>query len=277
MNAKFPKLIALDLDETLLDPQSRLPAENRRALYCAAERGCILVAASGRAFDTLPEEIRDFPGMTYAICGNGAEIRRLPQGDILRRLTLSERAVEQVLAISLGENLTYEAFLQGKAYGQADYIQNPARYLTDDQTVRYVQATRIPVPDIADFLREQAGSLESLALVVGDLETKSRMMAALHALPEFYVTTSVPRLVEISHPEGGKHRGLQYLCESLGIPREATLAFGNGDNDAEMLSWAGVGVAVGNGSPACLRAADYVTDAFDRMGVARALHGLYNL
>lgn len=272
-----PKLIALDLDETTLDRDSCLSPENRAALESALARGIEIVVATGRPISTVPEEIRRFPGIRYAITGNGAAVYDLTTGEALQRYLLPVASVAQILELTRGENLTYEAFIGGIAYAQADYIQCPERFMADAQTKHYVQTTRHPVPDILAFLGQHQAELDSLDLVCGDMDTKKRMMERMQQVDEVYITTSVPRLVELSHRDCGKHRGLRFVASWLGIRQEETAAFGNADNDAEMLRWAGVGVAVKNASQCCLEAADHVTGAFWENGVAQAFSRLFGI
>ena len=73
------------------------------------------------------------------------------------------------------------------------------------------------------------------------------------------------------HCRAGKESMLQRLAERLGICPTEILAFGNGENDAAMLRWAGMGVAVQNAAPACLGAADVVTNSNEKDGVAKFL------
>lgn len=272
-----PKLLALDLDETTLDRQGRLPPENRRALEAAIARGIHVVVATGRAMASISEEMREFPGIEYAIGGNGATLFRLKTGEILRHCMLPEEIPAQVLELSRGENLTYEAVVDGTAHGQQDYIDDPTRYMADARTAAYVQSTRRPVPDIQAFIRAHRGELESMDLVLGDLATKQRMQEKLKTLDGVYITSSVPRLLEISHQNSGKHRALRWLAEYLNIAPGECAAFGNGNNDAEMLRWAGTGVAVKNATEICLGAADYVTADHDDAGVAKALKTLWGI
>lgn len=273
----IPKLIALDLDETTLDRQGRLPPENRRALEAAIDRGIHVVVATGRAMASISEEIREFPKIEYAIGGNGATLFRLKTGEILRHCMLPKEVPDRVLELSQGEHLTYEAVVDGTAHGQQDYIDDPTRYMADARTAAYVQSTRRPVPDILKFIRAHRGELESMDLVLGDLETKQRMQEKLKALNEVYITSSVPRLLEISQKDSGKHRALAWLAEYLKIAPGECAAFGNGDNDAEMLRWAGTGIAVENATELCLSAADHVTAAHDEAGVAKALKNLWGI
>lgn len=272
-----PKLIALDLDETLLDSRSMLPSRNRAALLRAAEAGIHIVVASGRSYDSLPAEMLELPGVQYAISSNGAAVCEAKTGKVLRQRTLPRAAVHEILRRSKDAFLTYEAFVQGKPYAQKDYILAPQRYMADDQTVRYVRSTRYPVENIVEFILEHDSELDCLDLVVGSMSVKEQMMEAMASIPDVYLTTSVPRLVELSHRDCGKHRGLQFLSELLDIAPSQVVAFGNADNDADMLRWAGCGIAVANGSPRCLEAADLVTDHYLSEGVASALERWFGI
>lgn len=272
-----PKLIALDLDETTLDRQSRLSPGNRAALEAAVSSGIQIVIASGRSLDTLPEKMTHFPGIRYAICGNGAMVYDLSARTVLAQHLLPAGAVRDVLRLGQGLHLTYEGFVDGCAYAQIDYVNRPTDYLCGENSAAYIQATRRPVPDVAAFLLEHEARLDSLDIVVGNLQVKETMMQRLTSLSGVYITSSVPHLIEISNEACGKHRGLAFLAEHLGIPREAVCAFGNADNDADMLKWAGMGIAVANASPACLAAADAVTGHYLEDGVAQAFDGLLGI
>lgn len=269
-----PKLLALDLDDTTLNRESRLSPGNRAALLRANERGMEIVIASGRAYETLPKEMLTFPGVRYAICSNGAGVYDVSTGEAILHRTIPEAAVETIVALCRGEALTFEAFVQGRAYCDRSYIENPYAFGADESVAAYVRSARRPVESILDFIREHQGSLDALDLVVGGPVLKEKMLKKLEAIGEVYITSSVPRLIEISHRDSGKHRALEFLCQHLDLPREAVIAFGNGDNDAEMLAWAGIGVAVANATDRCKAAADMVTGDYLADGVAMALDQL---
>ena len=271
------RLIALDLDETTLDRDSRLSIRNRAALERAIESGVEIVVATGRPLGTVPQEIRTFPGIRYAITGNGAAVHDLTTGEELVRYLVPEQAVEQIIDVVQTENATLEVFIQGKAYAQADYIQYPERYMADAQTKVYVQTTRTPVENIAAFAQDHRAELDSIDLVVADLDTKARLREKLKAVDGVYITTSVPRLLEVSNEASGKHRGLQFLAAYLGVAQQDTAAFGNADNDAEMLSWSGFGVAVDNASPSCKAAADHIAPPFWEDGVAQTFEQVFSI
>lgn len=266
-----PKLLALDLDDTTLNLESRLSPGNKAALLRAKEMGLEIVIASGRAYETLPKEMLCFPGIHYAICSNGAGVYEVSTGKAILHRTIPPTAVASILKLCRGEHLTYEAFLDGKAYCDRSYVEDPYTFGADEIIAAYVRSARRPVENILDFIREHIEDLDALDLVVGSQELKQKMMGKLEIVDGVYITSSVPRLIEISRHDCGKHRALEFLCDKLGIQREAVIAFGNGDNDAEMLSWAGVGVAVGNATAACKAAADLVAEDYLEDGVAKAL------
>lgn len=272
-----PKLLALDLDETTLDRNSALSPENRRALEAAIAQGIRVVVATGRSLTALPEEILKFPGIRYAITGNGAAVWDLSRREVLRRYLMPSGAAEEILSLTAGKPVTYEATVAGQPYAGWDYINNPDKYLTGGRTAEYIRRTRKGVAEITAFIRQHSAELDSLNLVVDSLDLKGRLMDRLKQVGGVYITTSVPQLIEISNAESGKHRGLQFLTKYLGLRQQETAAFGNADNDAEMLAWAGTGVAVRNATPACLAAADYVTGHHDDDGVAKALQQLWDI
>ena len=273
-----PKLIALDLDDTLLDRKGQLSPANKRALQAAADRGIHVVVATGRPLGTVPQEILNFPGIRFAITGNGAATYDLKAQTVLLRRTIPKTAVMRIMELTRNEAIAYEAFVDGKAYAQADYVLNPTPYFSSPVHAAYVQATRQPVEDFVAFVAIHQEELDSLDLLVRNPAERARMTKLLEDVDEIYVTSSDPAMVEISHQDCGKHRALAFLAKELGIPQKDIVAFGNADNDAEMLEWAGMGIAVQNASEECLRAADHVTGASWEDGVAdacKALFGLY--
>ena len=122
------KCIALDLDRTTLNEHARLSVGNRAALESAISKGVHIVIASGRGFDSLPEDVLSVPGIEYAITSNGASVYHIPTGKRLMSYTLTPQSVQEVLTLTAEEHLAYEAFIDGIAYAQEDYVQHPERY-----------------------------------------------------------------------------------------------------------------------------------------------------
>lgn len=266
------KLIALDLDRTTLNSESRLSPGNQAALEAAIAQGIHVVIASGRAFDSLPSDVVNLPGLEYAITSNGASVWHLPTKTCLHSTTLPPEAVRTVLEVTAEETLTYEGFIRGKAFGDINYVRNPEKFGAIPQGVLYVQKTRTLVEDIRGFLLEHIQELESMDVVVSDQAMKEKVTAMLSPhLSGVYLTSSSPQLLELSNAAAGKHSGVRFLMNRLGISPEETAAFGDGDNDADLLACVGFGVAVENASPACKAAADFITKHHDEDGIAYAI------
>lgn len=270
--------IALDLDRTTLNAGGRLSPGNRQALEYAISKGVHIVIASGRAFASLPWDVVSIPGIEYAITSNGAAVYHVPTGKRLHGYMLEPQAVRDILRLTAEEALVYEAFVDGEAYADAAYVRDPVAHGATPQAIPYIQRTRHSEPNIRAFIRAHIHELDSLDLVVADEAAKLRIWVDLEkAVPDVYITSSVQQLIEISHADAGKHSGVRYVTELLGLSPAQTAAFGDGDNDADMLRYVGCGIAVENATPACLAAADHVTARHDQDGVARGIYDILQI
>lgn len=266
--------IALDLDRTTLNSHGRLSERNREALNAAISRGIHVVVASGRALSSLPEDICCLEGIQYAITSNGAAVYEIHTGTCLRRYTMTPESVESILRLTGNREIAYEAFIDGKPYARKAYVEDPVRYGATPQAIPYIQSTREPVEDMTGFIREHIGELDSIDLVVRDEAMKMEFWKLLqNEVPDLYITSSIAQLLEISHRESGKHSGARFLLEYLGLRRENLAAFGDGDNDADLLRYAGMGIAMANATGGCKAAADAITLSNDEDGVA---YGIWN-
>ncbi|MBO5458777.1 MAG: HAD family phosphatase [Lachnospira sp.] len=269
------KLIALDLDRTTLNAQGKLSKENKEAIQAAVAKGIHVCIASGRAFDTLPESIVSIPGIEYAITSNGAAVYKIQNKQCLRSYLLKEESVREIIRLTKDRPVTYEGFIRGRAYASKEYIENPVKFGATPHAVAYVQATRNFKEDIVGFLLKNAAQLDSMDIVVKDIHEKERIIKLLSDnVSDIYITSSISQLVEVSYKDAGKRSGVQFIAEYLGISREEIAAFGDADNDIDMLEYAGFGIAVKNASDRAIEAADYVTLHHDESGVAYALRNI---
>lgn len=267
----IPKLAAFDLDETLLLPDGSLSAANRTALEALVSVGCTIVSASGRPYSVMPEAVLQSAVFQYAICGNGSAVYDLSAAAPLYSLTLSSDSVEFILGLADRFPAALEVYLDSTAYCQASLLDPPDFLGLDSREIRYFRSTRIPLVPFAPQVRSQIARVNGFSFVTSDPAVRAELLAALRNRPGLYLTSSSNTLLEIAPINSGKHQALAFLCCQLSLPRSQVIAFGNADNDAEMLSWAGLGIAVKNASPACLAAADLITASYEQDGVALAL------
>ena len=274
LNLSAVRLVALDLDDTTLDNKSTLAPGTRAAIERCIHAGITVTLATGRSFSSLPEALLEIPGIPYAVTSNGATVCALPEGRCLWGRYMPPEAVEKLLTL-LPRNPApgMEVIWDGAAYAWEGQFADPTAWGVSPRFVKYFRATRKPVPDINAFIRAHETELEGSNLRCHSREMELALRAAIReTLPELYMTSSFGGLVELANREAGKASGLRFVAGALGLGPEAVAAFGNADNDVDMLRWAGLGVAVANASPLCLAAADAITATNQNLGVAKFLH-----
>ena len=282
------KCIALDLDRTTLDSRGHLSEENKKAIENAVAAGVHVAVASGRALDSLPAEVTDIRGIRYAITSNGAAVCDLHERKCLRQFKMTAESVEDILRHTepermkrerrKDEGISYEAFIDGSAFAESRYVSDPVRFGAAPQAVPYIQRTRTPVEDMRKFIREHKTVLDCIDLVVKSEDMKQQLWKDFQvSIADVYITSSVRQLLEISHRDAGKESGAKFLLEYLGLTREELAAFGDGDNDAGLLAYAGIGFAVDNASPACRAAADRIVPSNDENGVAQGIREIFEM
>ncbi|MGN0404165.1 MAG: HAD family hydrolase [Bariatricus sp.] len=269
------KCVVSDLDKTLLNAKSVLSEQTQDALERLIEAGILVVPASGRPFGAFPECIMKMKGIRYAIASNGVALMDVEKQEQIWSLKLKEQVVSLVFELLENCPVTYEAFIDGKAYTGQDYFDCPEAFGVRPEIRSYIQSTRHVVPDIRVFLREHEKELDCMDVIVNPEEKGEVLKRVREAIPGIYVTTSAPHLIEISDEAAGKHAGLKKLLEMLQIDPAETVAFGDGDNDSEMLQEAGLGIAVSNAGELCKAAADRITGSNEEDGVVQALYQIF--
>ena len=270
------KCIALDLDCTTLNAEGALSEGNRKALEYAISKGIHIIIASGRPFCALPEDVMAVPGIEYAITSNGAAVYHVPTGKRLHGFTMDPESVREILRLTKDEPVIYETFLEGVAYMDAALMRDPAAYgFGDPRSIRYLESTRTPMENIHAFIEEHIHELDSFDLIFWDKAVSKRVGAMLQErVPNIYSTSTIWPLLELSHKDAGKHSGVRFVTELLGLSPAQTAAFGDGDNDLEMLQYVGCGVAMANACPACLAVADRITGHHNEDGLAQGIYQL---
>ena len=174
--------------------------------------------------------------------------------------------------------ISYEAFIDGKAFAESRYVADPVRFGAMPQAISYIQGTRAPVEDMRTFIREHKSELDCIDLVVKSEDMKHKLWKNLQKnIRDVYITYSARQLLEISHRDAGKESGAAFLMEYLGLKSEELAAFGDGDNDSGLLKYAGLGFAVANASSGCRAAADQIVASNDDNGVAQGIRKILEM
>ena len=267
------KLIATDMDGTFLDDAKHAPEENINALSECAARGIHIVPATGRIINAIPDEIKNLPGVRYIIAVNGAVVADLETGKIIStckmRTDLAVKIME--MARDSADDIMYDAHVGGMGRVDNRFYVNVEHYVQSPGVVGLVRKSRQPVPDSIAYVKECGEEVEKVNMLFVDMEARARMRERLSHIPEVVVTSAIANNLEINAAGADKGGALLRLAEYLGISREETMAFGDGENDLSMIKAAGMGVAMKNGEESVKTAADYVTVTNNEAGVAAAI------
>lgn len=256
------RLVALDLDDTLLDEQQQLSERTISALGRAMNAGVAVTIATGRMYCSTVPFARQLGIALPLITYNGALIRQMSSEQ-----TLFHRPIELSLAVELADLFRQRGWYLQKYVGDRLYVlemNEDARYYAE-----YAKVEAIPQGE--DFYRLTEAPTKMLSMgSAAELATIAAEVNRRYA-GRLFVAASKQRYLELVDVQVNKGRALEFLAGSLGIRRQEVMAIGDSMNDIEMLQYAGVGVAMGNANPTVKAAADFVTCSNAEDGVAVAI------
>ncbi|MEG6584938.1 Cof-type HAD-IIB family hydrolase [Dendrosporobacter sp. 1207_IL3150] len=257
------KLLALDLDDTLLDKSSTVSPRCREAIKKAVEKGVTVTVATGRMYcSALPFARQleiDVPIITY----NGALIKSAFSGETLFQQTLDPVVASEVLNLFREQGWYIQVYVGDQLY--VDEINDKARIYENLAKVK-----AIPVGQ--ELYSMSDGVLKMLAMADKDEMAVIGKVVQQAFEGRVFAPISRPTYLEIVHPSINKGISLDFLANKLGITRNEVMAIGDSNNDLDMIQYAGLGVAMGNALPNVKAAADAVTLGNDEDGVAEAIY-----
>ena len=265
------KLIALDLDGTLLDSQKCLSQRNKNALEECIRRGIEIVPCTGRIWNGVPEQIRNLPGIHYAITVNGAVLENVEKGQVLDERKLSCNQALEILELAKEFRTMYDVYINGQGYGEQRFLEYMEHFGIDPVIRDMIRQTRKSVLSVSELVKELRVPVEKVNYFFDDQKERARAREALNARDDVIVSSSFSNNLEINAKGAAKGEGILRLAAHLGLKPEQTMGFGDGENDISMMQMAGFGVAMGNAEEMIKQAADYVTDTNDADGVAKAI------
>ena len=270
------RIIALDLDGTLLDSRKNLSDRNRDALAKAATKGILIVPTTGRFFGMMPPAIRDLPFVRYAITINGAQVYDRETDTAIVRDEIPLATALAIMEVLDRYDVIYDCYRANWGWMTAALQAKAEGYATDAHYLKMVREFRKPVPELKAHLRATAadGDVQKVMLFsrLGDDVCLKDITAEMNArFPEIKVTSSTGNNIELNISTAHKGNALKRFAEHLGLTLGNCMAFGDGMNDLTMVEAAGLGVAMDNAVPDVKRVADYVTSSNDEDGVAAAI------
>ena len=265
------RLIAMDMDGTLLDDECKIPEENVAAMQDAANRGISLAIVSGR----VPEDISYFLSDAgfddcYVLGLNGGYCLSRPHGEAIYEKYMADADVKQCIEILEAEKVTYSAF--GRSHVAISRPFSTGRDLDHWGTHLKRKGNLLYTYGMEGILEQGIlGTNKIVYIDREDPERLNRIRGKIEAMEGVEVTSSWINNIEIM--PRGVHKGsaLAMLSGRLHLLPSQVMAIGDNDNDIPMLKWAGYGVAMGNATEGARSASAYVTDDNENAGVAKAI------
>ncbi|OUM97611.1 MAG: hydrolase [Paenibacillaceae bacterium ZCTH02-B3] len=256
------KLVASDIDDTLLHDDLTISERNRQAIHAAAERGVVITLATGRMFPSAQKVARSLQLNVPLITYQGSKVRNL-----LDEQTLYERSVPPEIAAEV-----FRYAEKHKLHLQV-YHDDVLYVLEDNEKIRrYAKVQNVDYRVVKDFSRFRGQPLTKMLVIdapdaLGEIAAEWRNLFGDRA----YITKSKPEYLELLHPEGTKGSALKFLASHYGIDMSEVIALGDSWNDHDMIEIAGLGVAMGNAVDTLKAIADYIAPTNNEDGVAHVI------
>ncbi|MCM3296292.1 Cof-type HAD-IIB family hydrolase [Staphylococcus capitis] len=278
------KLIATDMDGTLLNAAHEISQENQEAIKFAQEHGITVVIATGRAFYEANTPVAETDLKVPYICLNGAEVRD-ETFNIMSTSHLNHSLVSKITSTLKEKDIYYQVYTN-----RGIYTENPQRDLEiyidiaeragqkadvekiENSIQKRIDNGTLKIVDNYDKIEDIPGELIMKILAFdSDLGKIDLVGQELAQSPNLAVSSSSRGNLEITHSDAQKGIALSTIAKQLGIDLKDIMALGDNLNDVSMLERVGYSVAMDNAAPEVKTVAKYVTDSNENSGVGKAI------
>jgi Cof subfamily protein (haloacid dehalogenase superfamily) len=270
------KLVALDLDGTLFDNQSRITADNLAEIRRVTAAGAHVVISTGRPFCGLPFSQIQGSGIEYSINTNGSSIYRLCDQTCIYEDSMPPEMILPILDYLLGKDIHFDLYIDGKAYSPTQCVGSIQKLAVPESIRSYIRDSRIRIPDMPGFIRENNYRVQKITMNFspdenGVLKEREEIRHYFESRSDVTCVCGGYNNLEISNITADKGSGLCHLAEHLDIPIEETIAIGDSENDLAIIRAAGLGIAMANATDVIRAAAGDITLSNEESGVAASL------
>ncbi|GGG04686.1 Cof-type HAD-IIB family hydrolase [Paenibacillus abyssi] len=256
------KLIAIDVDDTLLNDEIKVTEATKAVLAAAVAQGVTVTLATGRMFPSAKKIAMQVELNVPIITYQGALVKTLLDEQVLYERYVPTDAAKTLYHFCEEHGLHLQLYVNDVLYAKED----------NDKIRAYSKLSNIPYtvePNYEQLLEQP----QTKMLIIDDPALLDQMAEKLQPLigDRVHITKSKPHYLEFMHKEGTKGHAVQFLAEHIGCTMDQVIAIGDSWNDHEMLEVAGLGVAMGNAIPALKEIADFVTLSNNDEGVRHVI------
>lgn len=283
------KLVAIDLDGTMLNSYGMVTENTKQVIKNTINKGTEVIIASGRPIDSIKTIAKEIGSENYFIAGNGALIYDIKKDEIIYEKFMNKQKVLEIIKICEENSISYNIYTE-KTIIAKGLKYNVLYYYKENLKKEENKKTNITiVEDVYEYIKNLENE-KFLKITVCD-ETKSvfnsiirklRTVEDIDVLDVLHMsrkmikqgTEDVPieyYYTEISLKDVDKWNAIEYLANKMNISKDEIIAIGDNINDKEMIENAKVGIAMGQSTPVITEIADFVTLNNNEDGVAKAL------
>ncbi|USD67909.1 sugar-phosphatase [Vibrio sp. SCSIO 43136] len=263
------KLIALDMDGTLLDSEKKLSQRNKDAIDAARAQGVTVVLVSGRPTEgMLPylDQLEMTGEQDIVLSYNASVVQKVASRELLRSQILTGVDAKNLATLARDLGVHIHAFTE--THGLITPQLNT--YTDLEASINGIEVSVMPFESLDD------DEPVMKVMMIDEPEVLSAAIEKIHAevYQEFTVVQSAPYFLEFLNAKSNKGTGVAMLAEMMGIDASQVICMGDAGNDKHMLEYAGVGVAMGNATEEIKAVANYHTATNDESGVAQVIEEL---
>lgn len=261
------KLVAIDMDGTLLNSKNQVSHRTKEAIVNARARGAYIVLSTGRVLKSALSYSKDLDLKNPIIACNGAIIAD-ENGNIIYKNPIDNSLVKEIVHLARSKDIYYHFYDENRFYSHNRVDEILKFYSEGDDN------NRIDIKIFKDI--EEITGMEDLNIykflfIDEDKNKLQKLRDDLDRLKSLETSSSWSNNIEAMRLNVSKGEGLKELCNKLKIDPNEVIAIGDNENDLSMIKFAGLGVAMGNGNEYIKKQADYIADSNDEDGVAKII------
>ena len=269
------KMVAIDVDGTLINKEFEIPSYNKEVISKLYAEGIHFVIASGRN-DVHVKKYIDELGIDSLVIGcNGAQVRDLETNETFVMEMIEKPALKEVLDFMEEENIIFKAFSMDTMYHTKNIDKSFLEMATkaglhgkaENALMKQVEMT------IDEIVKEDI--IKVIVTHDSDKAYLTEVQKKLFIMEELHIARSAETCVDMAKKGVSKGGALKVLAQRLGLQPEEIVAIGDGENDKEMLQYAGFSVAMGNAPQELKDIADMVTGTSTEAGLGKALWKIF--
>lgn len=268
------RLLALDIDGTILTREKQLTDRTKAAIEAAADAGIFVALVTGRPFYGIPDELMSLKGLGYVISSNGAVTTNLTENRILRTAYLDSKTALEIIALPRAYDLVYAVFTDGIGYTELEPFERHLSLIDNPGLEAYIRKSRRITYDMDRLLCNAENGVENIWLIAHDQNERDKLNRRIRGTWDVQTVLTGKADIEIGSPLADKGMALSELASGLGVVKAEILAIGDSDNDIGMLKAAGRAVAMGNAEESVKSIAHSVTGSNHEDGAADVIEKL---